>query len=97
MRRIFDDLAAKRYLRERTGDEFARGAATFLAELNAIHPFREGNGRTQLTYLTLLAEKAGHPLDLDRLDPDAILQATIDGFNGSELALAHEIRRILLK
>ncbi len=48
---------------------FATKAAHFLAELNAIHPFREGNGRTQLTYLTLLAEKAGHPLNLDRSIP----------------------------
>jgi cell filamentation protein len=28
--------------------------AHFLAELNAIHPFREGNGRTQLTFAVLL-------------------------------------------
>lgn len=97
MRRLFDDLAQKRYLRDRTPDLFSRNAATFLAELNAIHPFREGNGRTQLTYLTLLAEKAGHPLDLDRLDPEAILQATIASFGGTETPLTDEIQRILLK
>jgi cell filamentation protein len=95
MRRIFNDLAGRRYLRDRTATEFAKEAATFLAELNAIHPFREGNGRTQLTYLTLLAEKAGHPLDLDRMDPDAILQATIASFQGSEAELAGVIRRTI--
>lgn len=97
MRQIFDELAARRYLRERAPKEFAQRAAAFLADLNAIHPFREGNGRTQLTYLTMLAEKAGHPLDLDQLDPDAILQATIASFQSSDLALAQEIERILLK
>ncbi|MCX7326290.1 MAG: Fic family protein [Hyphomicrobiales bacterium] len=95
MRRMFYALAQKRYLRDRPADLFARNAATFLAELNAIHPFREGNGRTQLTYLTLLAEQAGHPLDLDRLDPAAILKATIASFGGSEAGLAEEIRTIL--
>ncbi len=32
----------------------------FLAELNAIHAFREGNGRSQLTFFALLADHAGH-------------------------------------
>jgi Fic/DOC family len=33
---------------------------TFLAVLNAIHPFRDRNGRTQLAFLALLAARAGH-------------------------------------
>ena len=32
-------------------------------------PVPEGNGRTQLTFLALVAEHAGHPLDLDGLTP----------------------------
>jgi cell filamentation protein len=45
----------------------------FPSELNAIHAVREGNGRSQLTYFALLAQNAGHPLQLDRLDPDEML------------------------
>jgi cell filamentation protein len=48
MRRIFGALRQQRYLSGLAADEFAQKAAHFLAELNAIHPFREGNGRTQL-------------------------------------------------
>jgi cell filamentation protein len=44
-------------------------AAHFPAELNAIHVFREGNGRSQHTFLALLAHHAEHPLKLDRPDP----------------------------
>ncbi len=54
MRRLFANLARRRYFRGLTADAFAGEAAHFLAELNAIHPFREGNGRTQLSFLTLL-------------------------------------------
>jgi len=49
-------------------------AAAFLAWLNAIRPFREGNGRTQLTFIALLAAQAGHPLDLSRLEPARFLR-----------------------
>src|ERR1700730_15950931 len=42
--------------------EFAERAAHFLAEVNAIQPFREGNGRTQLSFLKILAQRAGHPV-----------------------------------
>jgi cell filamentation protein len=74
---------------------FARKAAHFLAELNAIHPFREGNGRTQLSFLTILAERAGHPLAMERLDPKAMLKATITSFGGNENPLVDMIAALM--
>ncbi|MDR3517409.1 MAG: Fic family protein [Azospirillaceae bacterium] len=67
---------------------FARGAAHVLAELNAIHAFREGNGRTQLAYLALLALQAGHPLAFERMNPAAMLSAMIASFKADEKPLA---------
>lgn len=95
MSKLFRMLADKRHFRNTTANEFAEKAAHFLAELNAIHPFREGNGRTQLTFLLLLAETAGHPLAMDRLDPDEIMQAMIESFGGSENLLARVLRSLL--
>ncbi|AGK56948.1 filamentation induced by cAMP protein fic [Hyphomicrobium denitrificans 1NES1] len=91
MTRVFAGLKQQRYLCGLGTSEFAAAAAHFLAELNAIHPFREGNGRTQLTFLTLLAHQAGHPLDLDKLEPDAVLQAMIASFGGDEIDLTNII------
>jgi cell filamentation protein len=68
-----------------------RRAAHFLAELNAIHPFREGNGRSQLSFLILLAERAGHPFDLAKMDPDRIMRAVVASFDGAEKPLADPI------
>jgi cell filamentation protein len=48
----------------------------------------EGNGRTQLTYLTLLAASAGHPLALERMDPNAMLAAMVKSFKDGERPLA---------
>lgn len=95
MTRLFAWLKGQQFLSNRAKAEFSSGAAQFMAELNAIHPFREGNGRTQLTFLALLADRAGHPLDLDKLDPDAILAIMITAFNGDEVPLAALIETLI--
>jgi len=95
MRRLFADLAGQNYLRALDAHTFARRATHFLAELNAIHPFREGNGRAQLTFLTLLAEQAGYPLRLERLNPQEILAAIVKSFGGEEAPLLAAIRKLV--
>jgi cell filamentation protein len=66
-------------------DEFAVKGARFITSVNAIPPFREGHGRTQLAFFTLLAEIAGYSFDLDDENRrDALLQATIASFDGEE-------------
>ncbi len=92
---LFAGLAPDDNLRGLDKATFASKAAHFLSELNAIHPFREGNGRTQLSFLALLAEQAGHPLDMERLDPQGILEATIESFGGDEAGLARQIASLL--
>lgn len=95
MRSLFADLKAKRGLSGLSADAFADQAARFLATLNAIHPFREGNGRTQLTFVAMLAAQAGHPLDLDRLEPGSFLVAMIASFQGDSAELAAQLRRLV--
>ena len=95
MRRLFAELAARRYLRGLDAGSFVVQAAHFLAELTAIHPFREGNGRTQLSFLTLLAQQAGHPLRLAGLEPRKFLAAIIKSFSGDEAPLRTVLRRLV--
>jgi cell filamentation protein len=95
MRKLFARLNAERFLRGLSAGEFARRAAHVLAELNAIHPFREGNGRAQLTYLTLLAARAGHPLALERMEPNAMLAAMVASFKSDEAPLAALIEGLI--
>lgn len=91
MRRVLAELAEKDRLRHLDAEAFATAAAHVLAEVNAIHPFREGNGRTQNSFLWLLADQAGHPLNFESLDAAAMLKAMIASFNGDEGALAELI------
>src|ERR1700730_6977424 len=85
---LFDDLRMSDYLRNLDPKTFSANAAHFLAELNAIHAFREGNGRSQLTFFALLADFAGHQLNIDKLNPDEMLAAMIASFDGAESLLA---------
>lgn len=80
MMNLFARLQAAPFTGDHDFDDFVPGAADFLAELNAIHPFREGNGRTQLAFLHLLALRAGHPLDLSRVKPGGMLAAMVESF-----------------
>ena len=95
MTRVFSALRMGNALRGLTVDGFASEAARFLADINAIHPFRDGNGRTQLAFVAALAAHAGHPFDLKNLQPDPFLQAAIKSFHGSEAPLASEVRRLV--
>jgi cell filamentation protein len=79
MANMFAKLRKQHHLQSLESKAFAPRAAETLSTLNAIHPFREGNGRTQTTFLFLLAARAGHPLDLNRLDHERFLAASQDG------------------
>jgi cell filamentation protein len=85
--KLFAELKRIKYLKGLPKSEFVERAGHFLAGLNAIHAFREGNGRAQLTFFALLADRARHPLNLEKLDPDAMLNAMIASFDGDKSAL----------
>lgn len=91
MHRLFRRLRQADSLRGLDAPTFATGAAAFLAELNAIHPFREGNGRAQTTFLAALATRAGHPLNLAGLNEARYLEAMILSFHGDEAPLRDEL------
>jgi fido (protein-threonine AMPylation protein) len=63
-----------------TAEQFVGRAAEHVSELNAVHPFREGNGRTQRLLLEVMGQNAGHPVDLQNINPTAWNEASIIGF-----------------
>ena len=68
---------------------FAQRAAFYLGEINAIHPFREGNGRTQREFIRQLALHAGHPLSWSGFTQQRMVDASIlSHVKGDSSALA---------
>lgn len=56
---------------------FAAVAGEIIGDVNYVHPFREGNGRVQLLFLKQLCDRAGHPLNLRKIDGVAWIAASI--------------------
>jgi cell filamentation protein len=59
---IFRQLRDENILRSLERDAFLDRLTYYLGEVNAIHPFREGNGRTQRAFFEQLAYDAGFTL-----------------------------------
>jgi cell filamentation protein len=91
MNTLFQGLQNPPFFGQTDEGVFLDALATFLSDLNANHPFREGNGRTQLAFVVLVANRAGWPLDVRRLRPQAFLNAMIVSFAGPNEALRAEL------
>ncbi|VTU46077.1 putative adenosine monophosphate-protein transferase fic (plasmid) [Variovorax sp. SRS16] len=68
--RIHKGLAAANFYEGSDKRKFVGQLAKHYAELNRLHPFREGNGRATREYLSQLAERNGFALDQRRIDVD---------------------------
>lgn len=75
---IFDRLEKKSYLKGLPKEQFCQKAAELFGDINALHPFREGNGRTQREFIYHLAKNAGYELDLNKADKDRYMTASIE-------------------
>jgi cell filamentation protein len=73
---LFGRLAQEQHLRGFAISQFAQRAAYYLGEINVLHPFREGNGRTQRIFCTDLARQAGYRLDWSQITAQQMLDAS---------------------
>lgn len=84
MHRIFNELKEENYLKDLPRDKMIKRLAHYLAELNALHPFREGNGRTVREFARQLMANAGYQLDWEKIaGPAEIINAFVDSFNST--------------
>lgn len=72
----FNRLRGERHLASQDLGQFATRAAHYLGEINAAHPFREGNGRTQREFVRQLANRNGYALDWSRTSRQQMYEAS---------------------
>jgi cell filamentation protein len=91
--RTFETLVSEGHLKGLPMDLFVRRAAFFLGELNTLHPFREGNGRTQREFIRELALEAGYRLNWGLVTQKQMYEASSLSHNlGRTSALAATIQ-----
>ncbi len=93
--RIFSTLKQNNYYAGLEREEFVQKIAWLASELNALHPFRDGNGRAIRAFLVLLAAHAGYELDYSRVDKDELIDADIEAFRGKIVILETTFRRLI--
>jgi cell filamentation protein len=74
---------------------FISEIAQFLGELNAIHPFREGNGRSQLSFIALIGARTGFRFEFARIERDRFMPAMIASYAGDSKPLIRELSNLL--
>jgi cell filamentation protein len=72
----FRGLHGESLLRGLTRNAFTERLTHYLGEVNAVHPFREGNGRAQRAFFEPLASDAGFILDWQSPDADRNVAAS---------------------
>jgi cell filamentation protein len=88
---IFNKLARENWLKGLDSKSLSKRLAHYLSEINALHPFREGNGRVQRIFISQLSQSAGYQLDYSDLEQEQIYRAMELAFNGDESILANLI------
>ncbi len=80
--KLFISLNHANYFKDLNRKELVESLSSFFNQLNILHPFMEGNGRTQRLFIEDLAKKSGYKLNLSKVSQDDMIQASIEGAKG---------------
>jgi len=96
-KRIFDELNFDKKLRNLSFNQFVDKLVYYSSELNVLHPFREGNGRTLREFIRQLAAINGYSIRWQLVPPDVLLKADINAFYKQYDPLKNAYSQILVK
>ena len=94
---IFGKLKAEDYLHGLEEDDFAVRLAYYFSEINALHPFREGTGRSQREFIRCLALHNGYVINFVNAGKDEMLEASRESFFCEYGAMERLFRKCLRK
>ena len=75
--RLLKELKSENFLQGLDKENLSKRLAYYLSELNVLHPFREGNGRTIREFIREIAMLAGFTLDLQNTTPEEMFNACV--------------------
>ncbi|WP_434174239.1 Fic family protein (plasmid) [Clavibacter michiganensis] len=93
---LFRKLEREDYLTGLDADTFTKRLADRWGELSAIHPWRDGNTRSQSMFVAALAQRAGHPIDWASIDVDELRHHRLQAIAGTDRPLAGYLRAHLI-
>ncbi len=79
---IFGKLRHQHYLKHMERTDFINDLSYYMGEVEALHPFRDGNGRAARLFFYELALNAGYEIEWYKVNPDRMLEADISAIDG---------------
>lgn len=77
---IFGKLREENYLSGLGEEEFSVRLAYYFSEINALHPFREGNGRSQREFIRTLTLHNGYVINFAKVSREEMIKASESSF-----------------
>ena len=93
---IFGKLAEEDRLRGLDRESFTDRLAHYLGDVNALHPFRDGNGRAQRAFFAQLASDAGYRLDWQLVEPRRNTDASVAAMQGDAVPMRNLLDEITI-
>ncbi len=95
--RVVASLATEDHLNSLSKDQLVARTAHYLGEVNAAHPFCDGNGRTQRAFFRQLLRDAGWSLRWSDVTPEENVLASEASVNGDLGPLETLLRRAITR
>ena len=77
LERVFKNIHSKKLLAEQDEEKQIQNLSQTMAELNIIHPFREGNGRSTRELIRCMALEYGLHINWGNTDRETLINAAI--------------------
>lgn len=92
---LCNDIKRHGFYRSLPLEETAAGFSDVFSRLNLIHPFREGNGRTQRICMEQLALNAGFDLNMSGISENDMRNASIAANRGNQNLMRYLIKTLM--
>lgn len=96
-REIFNKLKNDNFYKGYNKNQFIDSITNLLADINALHPFREGNGRTQREFIRYVGILNGYGFDWSKVSENENIIASYESVNGNNAKLKSIIKNIIFK
>lgn len=80
--KCFNRIKSNNYFQNLSFENFINNMVDLYCTLNILHPFREGNGRTERIFITQLLKLNGYDINFSEIDSDYLMISTIQAAHG---------------
>ncbi|MCL2083389.1 MAG: Fic family protein [Oscillospiraceae bacterium] len=77
---VFKKIKDEKLLSAKPPENITERLAYHLGEINVLHPFRDGNGRTQRVFIEYMAQAAGYSVDFGNVSSAEMIEASALAF-----------------